>query len=112
MFDNAQEAQSGFFPVILLIIIPFFLCISMLRNPSNPIGIVSSYVPFATLMVMPFRSTIMDIPVWKLILSQLINIATIMLIFPIAGKIYRIGILRSGSKPTMREVFKWLKSAD
>ncbi len=112
MFDNPQEAQSGFFPVIILIMIPFFLCFSMIRNPSNPIAIAASYIPFATLMVMPFRSTIVDIPVWKLVLSQLINIATIMLIFPISGKLYRIGILKSGTKPTLREVFRWLKSPE
>ena len=111
-FDNHQEAQSGFFPVILLIMIPFFLCFSMMRNPNNPIAIAASYVPFATIMVMPCRSTIVDIPVWKLILSQLINIATIMLIFPLAGKIYRIGILKTGTKPTLREVFRWLKSSE
>jgi len=111
-FDNPQEAQSGFFPIILLIMIPFFLCFSMIRNPSSPIAIAASYVPFATLMVMPCRSTMVDIPVWQLILSQLINIATIMLIFPLAGKIYRIGILKTGSKPTLREVIRWLKSPE
>ena len=111
-FDNHQEAQSGFFPVILLIMIPFFLSFSMLRNPDNPIAAAASYVPFATLMVMPFRSTIVDMPVWKLVVSQLVNVATILLIFPLAGKIYRVGILRSGTKPTLREVIRWLKSPE
>lgn len=112
IFDNSQEAQSAFFPVLMLIIIPFFICFSMMRNPSNPIATAASYIPFATLMVMPWRSTIIDMPVWKLILSQLINVATILLIFPIAGKIYRVGILRSGTKPTLREVIRWLKSPE
>jgi ABC-2 type transport system permease protein len=59
--------------------------------------------------VMPLRFTMVDIAVWKLILSQLINVATLMLIFPLAGKIYRVGILRTGTKPTLREVLRWLK---
>ncbi len=110
IFDNTQEAQSGFFPVILLIMIPFFLCFSMVNNPNNPIAVAASYIPFATLMVMPCRFTIVDLPVWKLIISQLINIATLIVIFPLAGKIYRIGILRSGTKPKLREVIRWLRA--
>jgi ABC-2 type transport system permease protein len=110
IFDNPQEAQSGMFPLIMLIMIPFFLSFTMLRNPNSQLAVVSSYVPFATIFMMPLRFTIVDIPVWKLILSQLINIATLMLIFPLAGKIYRIGILRTGTKPTFREVLRWLRS--
>jgi len=110
IFDNPQEAQSGIFPIIMLIMIPFFLSFTILRNPNSQLAVVSSYIPFATIFVMPLRFTIVDMPVWKLILSQLINVATLMLIFPLAGKIYRIGILRTGTKPTLREVFRWLKS--
>jgi len=110
IFDNPQEAQSGFFPVILLIMIPFLLCFTMMRNPNNPIAVVASYVPFATIMVMPVRFTIVDLPVWKLILSQLINMATLILIFPISGKVFRIGMLRTGTKPTFREVLRWIRS--
>lgn len=109
IFDNPQEAQSGFFPVLMLIMIPFFLSFTMMSNPNNNLAVVSSYIPFVTIFVMPVRFTIVDIPIWKLILSQLINVATLMLIFPIAGKIYRIGILRTGTKPTLREVLRWLR---
>jgi ABC-2 type transport system permease protein len=109
IFDNPQEAQSGILPVIMLIMIPFFLSFTILRNPNSNLAVVSSYIPFATIFVMPLRFTIADIAVWKLILSQLINVATLMLIFPLAGKIYRVGILRTGTKPTLREVLRWLK---
>jgi ABC-2 type transport system permease protein len=110
IFNNPQEAQSGFFPVIILILIPFLLSFTIMRNPNNPLAMVASYVPFATLIIMPIRFTIVDLPVWKLILSQLINIATLMLIFPISGKVFRIGMLRTGTKPTLREVLRWVRS--
>ncbi len=109
IFDNPQEAQSGMFPLIMLIMIPFFLSFTMIRNPNNNLAVISSYIPFTAIFMMPLRFTMVDIPVWKLILSQLINIATLMLIFPLAGKIYRIGILRTGTKPTLREVLRWLR---
>jgi len=110
IFNNPQEAQSGFFPVIMLIMIPFLLAFTMTRNPNNPIAMVASYVPFATIIVMPVRFTLVDLPVWKLVLSQLINIATLILIFPISGKVFRIGMLRTGTKPTLREVLRWVRS--
>jgi ABC-2 type transport system permease protein len=110
IFNNPQEAQSGFFPVIILIMIPFLLSFTIMRNPNNPLAMVASYVPFATLIIMPVRFTIVDLPVWKLILSQLINIATLILIFPLSGKVFRIGMLRTGTKPTFREVLRWVRS--
>lgn len=109
IFENSQEAQSGMWPVMLLIMIPFFISFSILRNPNNPMAVVSSYLPFATLMVMPGRYTVVDLPLWQLFVSGLVNVATIAAIFPLAGKIYRVGILRTGKKPSWSEVIKWMK---
>ena len=109
IFDNAQEAQSGMWPVLMLLMIPFFISFSILRNPGNPMAEITSFIPFATIMVMPGRYTAGDVPLWQLIISILINIGTIAALFPVAGKIFRVGILRTGKKPTWGEVIKWLK---
>ncbi|OGU93084.1 MAG: hypothetical protein A2347_07755 [Ignavibacteria bacterium RIFOXYB12_FULL_35_14] len=58
---------------------------------------------------MPARITLVDIPLAHLILSIIINIATMVLIFILAGKIYRVGILITGKKPKWSEVVKWFK---
>jgi ABC-2 type transport system permease protein len=58
---------------------------------------------------MPARITAIDIPAWQIALSILINIATIFVVYPIAGKIYRIGILRTGKKPRWGDVIKWVR---
>ncbi|MBU2506397.1 MAG: ABC transporter permease [Bacteroidetes bacterium] len=109
IFENAQEAQSGMWPIMMLIIFPFFIGVSMMKNPSNPVAYVASMSPFASIIVMPGRLTLVEVPIWELIVSVIVNIATIFAIFPLAGKIYRVGILRTGKKPTWREVIKWLK---
>lgn len=109
IFDNTQEAQSGVWPIMLLIMIPFFISLSLMRNPTNPIGEIASLIPFATIIVMPARITSVDIPAWQIVFSILINFATILILYPIAGKIYRIGILRTGKKPKWSEVIKWVK---
>lgn len=109
IFDNPQDAQSGLWPVMLLIIIPFFIAFSMIENPNSAIARISSFVPFANIIVMPARMTIADVPIFQLLLSLLISIITLIAIFPLAGKIYRIGVLRTGKKPKWSEVIKWLK---
>lgn len=109
IFDNPQDAQSGMWPVMLLIIIPFLMAISMMENPNSPIANVASLLPFASIMIMPVKMTVVEVPIWQLILCLVINTATIFAIFPIAGKIYRIGILRTGKKPKWSEVVRWLK---
>ncbi len=109
IFDNPQDAQTGVFPIIMLIMIPFFIAISMMENPNNVVASVASMFPFSALIVMPAKVTITDVPLWQMTVSILVNLATIAAIFPIAGKIYRVGILRTGKKPKLREIIKWLK---
>lgn len=109
IFDNPQDASSGTMPVMMLIIIPFFIALSMMEDPNKPIAEVASLFPFASIIVMPARMTLVGVPFWHLILAVAINILTFIAIFPIAGKIYRVGILRTGKKPKWSEVIKWLK---
>lgn len=109
IFDNPQDAQSGMWPIMLLIMIPFFIAISMMQNPNSPIANVASLLPIFSIMVMPIKATVVEVPLWQLIMCLVLNTATIFLIFPIAGKIYRVGILITGKKPKWSEVVKWLK---
>jgi ABC-2 type transport system permease protein len=109
MFDNAQEASSAMWPIIMLIMIPFFIALSLTRNPANPLAEISSMLPFASIIVMPARMTMVDVPFWQFILSIIVSIATILAIFPLAGKVFRIAILRTGKKPKLSEFIKWLR---
>jgi ABC-2 type transport system permease protein len=109
IFDNPQDAQSGMWPVMMLIIIPFLIAMSMMQNPNSPIANIAAILPFTSVMVMPVKMTLIEVPVWQLALCIMVNIAAIFLVFPIAGKIYRVGILRTGKKPKWSEVVKWLK---
>jgi len=109
IFDNPQDAQSGMWPVMLLIIIPFLMALSMMENPNSPIANVAALLPFTSIMIMPIKMTVVDVPIWQLILCIVVNTATLFAIFPVVGKIYRVGILRTGKKPKWSEVIKWLK---
>ncbi len=109
IFDNDQDAQSSIWPLMMLLIIPFYIAISMQNNPEGMIGIVASMFPFASIIVMPARMALVDIPGWQFFTAVIVNIATMLLIFPLAGKIYRVGILMSGKKPSWAEVLRWFR---
>ena len=109
IFDNDQDAQSSMWPLMMLILIPFYIAISIQNNPQGMIGMVASMFPFAAIIVMPARMALVDIPVWQFVLAVVVNLATMVGIFPLAGKIYRVGILMSGKKPKWNEVVRWLK---
>ena len=93
----------------MLIMLPFFIAVSMITNPESSIARIASFIPFASLIVMPARMTILEVPLWQIAVSSLINIVVMVSIFPLAGKIYRIGILSTGKKPKWSEVVKWLR---
>ncbi len=109
IFSTAQEAQSGAAPLLMLIMIPFFIAISIIKSPTNIFAAVASMLPFASIIVMPARVAVVDVPLWQLLFSFAVSIGTIMVLFPFAGKIYRVGILKTGKKPTLKELISWLK---
>ena len=109
IFDNDQDAQSGLWPVMMLIMIPFFIALSVGNNPNNSLAVWTSVLPFSSIIVMPARMTLVDVPVYQFIISIVVNLATLIVIFPVSGKIYRIGILMTGKKPTWKEVAGWVK---
>lgn len=109
IFDNDQDAQSGIWPIMLLIMIPFFIAITLGNNPTSPIARIASMFPFASIIVMPARMTLADVPVWQFLISVVVSLITMFGVFVVSGKIYRVGILMSGKKPKWSEVVTWLK---
>ena len=108
IFDNSQDAQSGVWPLMMLIIFPFLIAISLQSNPQSSVAKITSLLPFTSLLVMPARLTLVQVPLLELIASIAINLVVLFAIFPLAGKIYRVGILVTGKKPKWSEVRKWL----
>ena len=109
IFDNDQDAQSGIWPVMMLIMIPFFISLGMQSNADNPLSRIASMFPFGSIIIMPSRMTLVDVPLYEIIISMIVNLATMAGVFVLAGKIYRIGVLLTGKKPKWSEVWGWLK---
>jgi ABC-2 type transport system permease protein len=110
MFDNSQDAQQGMWPIILLVMIPFFMSFTLQNNPDSSFAIITSITPVTSLIIMPARITMVDVPFFQLLLSQVMNLLFLVFVFYLAGKIYRVGILATGSKPTLAEIINWIKN--
>ena len=109
IFDNPQDAQSGVWPLMILVIFPFLIAISLQSNPQSSVAKITSLLPFTSLLVMPARLTLVQVPSLEVIASVVINLVILFAIFPLAGKIYRVGIMVTGKKPKWSEVRRWLK---
>ena len=107
--DNQTDAQQFLMPITIILIVALY--VGLLTVPEDPNGIVAqifSFIPLTSPVVMMMRIPY-GVPVFEQIISVLILFLSVILIIWIAAKIYRIGILMYGKKPTYRELLKWLK---
>lgn len=103
--DTQQFMMPILMPLILAVYVGFF---TVIDNPHGTVSQVFSYIPFTSPVVMLMRIPF-GVPLWQQILSVLILFATFGGMVWFAAKIYRVGILMYGKKPTYKEIFKWLK---
>ena len=105
--DAQEDAQQFIFPITLPIILSIIVMMSAIKNPEGPIAFWFSMIPFTSPIVMMARIPF-GVPVWQLLLSMSLLIATFIGMVWVAGKIYRTGILMYGKKPSWKEIGKWL----
>ena len=106
--DNETDTQQFLMPVVMLLVVGFYVgFFTALEDPHGTISTVFSYIPFTSPIVMLIRIPF-GVPIWEQALSFSILIITFMLTVWTAAKIYRVGILMYGKKPTYKELIKWL----
>jgi ABC-2 type transport system permease protein len=103
--DTQQFMLPILMPLILAVYVGFF---TVIDNPHGTVSQVFSYIPFTSPVVMLMRIPF-GVPLWQQILSVVILFATFIGTVWFAAKIYRVGILMYGKKPSYREIIKWLK---
>ena len=106
-----QEAQQMSFIPLLPLVIGLFTMFSGLADPENTVFRLGSIIPFTAPMVMPVRVAMTPVPPLEFALSVALLILTVALTTWLAAKIYSIGILATGKKPTMGEVWRWIRTA-
>jgi ABC-2 type transport system permease protein len=110
-FENPQDAQSLTTPITFLIIIPIVAMNYVISKPDSVASVILSLVPFFSPILMMGRLTITDVPLWQVLLSIGLMVGTFYAVMLFSAKVYRIGVLMYGKKPSLAEVLKWLKYA-
>ena len=106
--EQQEDTQQFMTPIMLLMAFSLYAGIYSMNNPDGPLAFWCSMIPFTSPIVMMVRLPF-DIPVWELALSFALLFATAILIIWFSAKIYRVGILMYGKKPSIKEMIKWVK---
>ena len=106
--DQASDSSQFTMPIILIMIIALYAGIACVENPSGPMAVWCSIIPFTSPVVMMVRLPF-DVPWWQMLLSIVLLYATAIGCIWISARIYRTGILLYGKKRSFKEVLKWIK---
>ena len=106
---NAQEDSSQFMmPVVLIMLFGLYAAMYGAENPDGPLAFYASLFPLTSPIVMMVRIPF-GVPLWQEILSLALLFTTAIFIVWMSGRIYRVGILMYGKKPTVKEIMKWIR---
>ncbi|HKD86761.1 MAG TPA: ABC transporter permease [Terriglobales bacterium] len=111
MVNSDQEAQQVQWPAMMPIVIAVFLMSAVIQHPNSAMAFWLSIVPFFAPILMLVRVLIETPPLWQIALCIALMLATIYGLLVLSSRIYRVGILMYGKRPTLPELRRWLKYA-
>ena len=109
--NSEKEAQQLIAPFTMIMMLPWFLMAAIITNPDSPLSVGFSLAPVFGPLTMFVRTLVSEPPMWHIAVSILVSIATIGVFFWATAKIFRIGILSYGKRPTIPEIWRWMKVA-
>jgi ABC-2 type transport system permease protein len=106
--DTDTDTQQFMFPIMLPIILALFVAIGTMENPESSLSFWFSMIPFTSPIVMMARLPF-EVPLWEVVVSIALLVATFVAFVYLAARIYRVGILMYGKKVTYKEMWKWIR---
>jgi len=108
---NMQEGGQFSLVPVSLMLVSFYLCLVVIRDPNSTISTVISVLPFSAPLAMPIRIIAEIPPIWQIGLSIVVNLAAVFGIIWLSSRIYRVGMLMYGKRPTLPELFRWIRES-
>ena len=107
--DNETDTQQFLLPIMIPLVLAVYIGIfTVIEDPHGTVSTVFSFVPLTSPVVMLMRIPF-GVPIWQQLVALLLLIGTFLLTVWFAAKIYRVGILMYGKKPSYKELIKWIK---
>jgi ABC-2 type transport system permease protein len=109
--NSEKEAQQLIAPITMTMMLPWFLLSIIITNPESNLAVGMSLAPVFGPLTMYVRTLVAEPPMWHILLSIAVSICTIGAFFWLTAKIFHVGILSYGKRPTIPELWRWLKVA-
>jgi ABC-2 type transport system permease protein len=107
--DNETDTQQFMLPILMPLILAVYVGVfTVIEDPHGTVSTVFSFIPFTSPVVMLMRIPF-GVPIWQQLIALFLLIGTFIFTVWFAAKIYRVGILMYGKKPSYKELYKWLK---
>lgn len=108
-FNNLQEAQQLAWLPSTFIVLPVLFLFPVINDSSSTLAVVTSLIPPLTPILMPLRIAVEMPPLWQVGLAVALTTLFVFLMVVLCGRIYRVGILMYGKKPTLAELWRWVR---
>ena len=106
--DAPEDAQQFVTPMMVMLMFAVYAGIYSVQNPDGPLAFWCSFIPFTSPIVMMVRIPY-EIPFWQILLSLALLFSSAIFFVWLSAKIYRVGILMYGKKPSFKEMARWIK---
>jgi len=107
--NTDQEAQQFAAPITYLLIIPFIIGIMVTQNPNNPVVVITSFFPLFTPTLMFMRISVAIPSFFQIALAIAVSVLFTMFMAWLGAKIFRVGILMYGKRPSIKEIMRWIR---
>jgi ABC-2 type transport system permease protein len=109
--NTVQEAQNFIWPVMAPIIIGMVSFPAVLEAPDGAFSVAMSMIPGISPLIMFLRIVVQTPPTWQIALSIALLLLGIVGVLWVSARVYRVGVLMYGKRPTFPELVKWVRHA-
>jgi ABC-2 type transport system permease protein len=109
--NSEQEAYHLQTFVMLPMLFSVIMVLFIMRQPSTPLAVGLSMIPFCAPLLMYVRILVETPPAWQIALCLTLLVGTTWALLVVCSRVYRIGILMYGKRPTLPEIWKWMRYA-
>ena len=106
--DSAGDAGQFVMPITIPLLVAFYCALLIVDNPDGPVAFWMSMIPLTSPVVMMVRIPF-GVPAWEVVLSIVLLLGAFLALTWMAAKIYRIGLLSYGTKPTYKDLWRWIR---
>lgn len=105
------EAQQAQMPVTMLLVVAIIMFPMVLSDPGGKMAVAMGIIPFFSPIIMPIRYTASEVPPGELAVSLAVLVASTFAVVWLASRVYRVGILMYGKRPSLKEMIRWARES-